>query len=517
MITDTTELTEIPARLLERPRVIQARRTGYVHRPIIVVYNELGVTEDGTPVQHLPAFVASMPSHIWVTLDASWLLDHLCVYMDTFGVRDWNYQLTEARTGHMSHARLLRFGLKPEGKQRRAMHLCWTPYDMLDAPERVIPPTLDGLMRFATDVRAWLKEQNLPVPTTLSAIGSALLRDKRFYPDPRGRVPSATNERVREWLPGVHQELHTKQRAHRSVITLDQRGAYHQIVQDIALPDSTTLHARGYFNDPENAPLWLQRSHPDCVGVLAAPGLVCIDAHSRRSKPSEFRPPALDYIGTRRLYLWTNEVEFAEQHGVTVIGLVAAWVAEDNDTGLARYGRFAQHQISAVTDYRKRWLKPSLHSAYGLLGAKPRTLRNGFLHGRGEVTKWLLGVRAFNVHESELDHKPPLGNAVQLGMIQAEVRLRTLRMANYLSSMGVTVTHVHADGLHAIGDMSLLVTIDDRLWRMEERTNLTYLDRVSWTTAQGDTLPGRAMRDRVDQRRHLTHVQQHAKQPSRHR
>jgi hypothetical protein len=388
---------------------------------------------------------------------------------------------------------------------------------MLDAPERIIPPTLDGLARFATDVRAWLREQNLPIPTTLSAIGSALLRDKRFYPDARGRVPSATNERVREFLPGVHQELRTKQRTHRSVVTLDQRGAYHQIVQDIALPDSTTLHARGYFSDPENAPLWLQRSDPDCASVLSVPGLVCVDAHSRRSKPGEFRPPAIDYIGTRRIYLWTNEVPFAEQHGTQIIGLVAAWVAEDNDTGLSRYGRFAQQQISSVDAYRKGWLKPSLHSAYGLLGAKPRTLRNGFLHGRGMVETWLLGVRPFNVHESSLDHKPPLANAVQLGMIQAEVRLRTMRMANYLTTNGVNVTHIHADGLHAIGDMSLFVTIDDTLWRMEERTDLTYLDRVSWTSKQGDTLPGRAMRDRVDYRRHHVGIQTAARQPARHR
>lgn len=92
-----------------------------------------------------------------------------------------------------------------------------------------------------------------------------------------------------------------------------------------------------------------------------------------------------------------------------------------------------------------------------------------------------------------------------------------MRMANYLTANGVTVTHIHADGLHAIGNMSLFVTIDDKLWRMEERTNLTYLDRVSWTSTQGDTLPGRAMRDRVTQRRHLLDVQQHARTPARHR
>lgn len=476
----------------QREAVIKPRRTGYKHKPILVVHGDIGRTEDGTVVRNLPAFCAAMDSHLWVTLDPSWLLEILDYYF-TYEPR-WTYQLADSETKTRATTRLTRFGLKPEeGRKRRTLHVCWAPMDMAPDPTSFIETSAEGMMKFAVDVRGWLSENNLPIPTALSGIGASLLRDSRFYPDPRGRVPHFINQRVREFLPGVHQETRARENVVHTAAALDQRGAYHQIVQDIDLPDTTTLHAYGYEKLIEGNPKpWLLPSDGlHFREALQRPGLIYARVLSRPTHRREFRPPAVNFHGVRDIYVWTNEVAFLEAHGVEFQCIYAAWISEEKDKGLARYGAWAQHRIQGASDYRKRWLKPALHSAYGLLGAKPRTLRIGRRTGYGEPATWYLGVRKFFVREIEIEHKPPLASCPTLGLIQAEVRLRTMQMANDLNTRGASVTHIHADGLHVVGDLPLLPDT----WSITERTGLRYLDRVSWISDQGDVLPGRAGND----------------------
>ena len=63
----------------------------------------------------------------------------------------------------------------------------------------------------------------------------------------------------------------------------------------------------------------------------------------------------------------------------------------------------------------------------------------------------------------------------------------------------MTVLHIHADGIHVAGDELPLLP---KGWTVKERTNLEYLDKVSWLSDQGATLPGRDERMRVEVRRH---------------
>lgn len=497
-----------------RELTVKPRRRGYRHRDIIAVIDGIGLTEHGEPVQNLPLFASSSASHLWITIDPANLLNKM---RDRFEhLPSFNYQLTATAEDvpddvpTMTTTRLVRFGFTngrknrpPKGIRREGQHVVWTPQDMMRNPLSVMDGNRHGdLLKFATDVREWCKEQDIPLPTSLAGIAASLLRDSRFYPEARGRVPRATNERVRPYLPGVYSELRAPTLHRRQAVALDQRRAYHRAAQEIPLPDPTTLFARGYFNDPENSPVWAKPGDPVYERTMAEPGLVCLSATSRRTLKDETRPPAIDFVGNRRVYLWTNEVQECVDRGLLIWGMTAAWTSTKPDTGMPIYGKWAQAEIDAGSEYRRRWLKPTLHSTYGLLAARTRRLRIGYRVGRGEQQVYLLGAgHEIPVREvSSRAHAPATMNTAMLGTLQAEIRLRSLKMANALMAEGVDVLHVHADGLHIAGTIPLMA--DDGAWTMDTLTKLVYLDRVSWMSEEGDCLPGRDQRARAELLRH---------------
>ena len=219
---------------------------------------------------------------MWVTIDPVSLLLTL---QGAFGdIPAFTYQLIESAevAGSVegayvdSTARLTRFGFKCRcskehkaehgctcgnpPRRKDALHIVWSPGDMSRNPAGYIEQyTHGGLLKFGIDVRDWCKEQNVPLPTSLAGIANALLRDPRFWPEARGRVPKATNERTREYLPGVYSQLLARTRVRHQAVAIDQRTAYHRAAQEVATPDPTTLFARGYFTQPDTGPLWAVR------------------------------------------------------------------------------------------------------------------------------------------------------------------------------------------------------------------------------------------------------------------
>lgn len=460
------------------------------------------------------------PASLWVTIDTVSLLHTMLERYEN--VRAFNYQVIESREAeddgvNHSSARLVRFGFKCRctkeeresvgctcgnpPKRKDAMHVVWNPADMGRDPTGY----MNGyghteLVRFGVDVRDWCGEHNIPLPTSLAGIAAGLLKDARFWPHERGRVPRATNENVRKYLPGVYSSLHTTSaRAFKSALALDQERAYHRAAQDIATPDPTTLYARGFFIDPENSPLWATPGDMVYERTMSQPGVVYVQYSARPARQHEFRPPWVK-DGVGRAAVYTNEVKYAEEQGVTFDGIVAAWTSNDADAGLPRYGEWATARINEASSERARWLKPTLHAAYGLLAMRARRVTIGHLRGVGAPRKFILGNGfEFTVPARELPIlTAPTTNVPMLGVLQAEIRTRSLRMASALSMEGVTILHIHADGIHVQGDVLPLIPGG---WTVKERTNLQYIDRVSWLSDQGDTLPGRDERMRVEARR----------------
>jgi hypothetical protein len=215
--------------------------------------------------------------------------------------------------------------------------------------------------------------------------------------------------------------------------------------------------------------------------------------------------------GPYTVFLWTNELDLAVDGGLIIHGITAAWTSVTADPGLPRYGAYAEAEIDQASDFRRRWLKPTLHATYGLLAAKPRNIAIGHHRGKGRESTRIIGRgHEVTVREALLrGHAPPTNNVPMLGVLQAEIRARSMRLANALMSEGVNVLHIHADGLHVAGALPL---VDDS-WSIEPRDQLEYLDRVSWLSDQGDTLPGRDVRERVEARRHRANLVTLARNP----
>jgi hypothetical protein len=481
----------------------------------VAVVDGIVLTEQGEVITNLPLYAWESEPAVWVTNDPAGLLNiMLTMYADH---PSFNYQLITSRESDqevtMSYTKLTKFGFSKGRKNRpggrhKGMHTVWCPSDMTRNPLEVLGGhAAPDLVKFGVNVRDWCKEQGLPIPSTLAGVASALLRDARFWPDARGRVPRATNERVRKYLPGVYAELRAREGVRYQAISLDQRTAYHRAAQEVATPNPNNLYARGYFNDPEGATeLWAVPGDGLYEKITNQPGLVCAQLSASPRRKNRTRPPAIPVSGTgrTRVYLWTNELELCQDNGVIIDGITAAWTSTTADPGLPIYGKFAQAQIEASDEYRKRWLKPTLHATYGLLAARERDLAIGHYRGRGPMATYILGYgHEFSVHEARLPaHSPVTTNVLMLGTLQAEIRARSMKMAHALMDNGAEVLHIHADGIHVRGVLPLV----DQSWRTGPLDNLEYMDRVSWFSDQGDVLPGRDERMRVELRRHRSNL-----------
>jgi hypothetical protein len=203
-----------------------------------------------------------------------------------------------------------------------------------------------------------------------------------------------------------------------------------------------------------------------------------------------------------------------ESTGTYIEGVFAAWTSTSVDDGLSRYGRFAASQIASASPARRKWLKPLLHSTYGLLAARPRPLEVGHRTAGNSPHTFLLGAREFPVKGVRLEMKQPqFVNVIQRGMIEAETQLRSLRMARDLTAYGCEVLHVHADGLHVRGQLPLL----PETWTVSALTDVMYLDRVSWVASEKVCLPGRDERIRHETILHYGRTLAHSAQSRKRR
>lgn len=463
---------------------------------LAVVHNRELQDEDFAATLDLPGYTRAAPPTIFVTVDPSLLLatldDAFCEHSN------WHYTLNRISSEFgelgISRVKLRTFGFRGEGERKQRLHQCWNPNAISPTPlHRLLEGdiTHDTLMAWAQDVRAWAQEQDLELRNAFAGYASQLLRDKRFYPEPRRRVPRRTNERARELLPGNLITLHVPPGpTGYNVTAIDQRQAHHRIVQQIEVPDANTLFARGYFAHPEDAPeYWAPRGTELYERTMLQPGLLFVGMHSRPSLKNEFRLPVQEHQGYRRVYLWANTVPFIESTGSRIDGIYAAWTSTLTDSGLRRYGSFAQSQIETALPARKRWLKPLLHSTYGLLAARPRPIEVGHRKARGgKSSHFLLGAREFPVLATQLrEWQPSIANVIQRGVIEAETQVRSLHMAQELTNAGCRVLHIHTDGLHVQGELPLL----PQDWGINALTSTMYMDRVSWVALEKQCLPGR--------------------------
>lgn len=481
---------------LARIQVKPERRT-FTEREIVTVIGGSLMTEDGQLLDDPFPYLYKSNPLIVICDDPGWLLMELEKrYNNTELFPDYNWRLVPG-SGQVRNARLDRFRFS----KRQSMHMVLglTTMGLPNPPMDIV--NHHSAMKFGIDIKNFCRDQNKELATNFPALAAKFLRDRRFYPEPRRKVPTATNEKVRQFLPGVHREMYVPYNKRFNIITLDLKRAYHLIAQELELPNANTLLARGYFGDPENVPTyWVSSESPEYRQILDThSGLLYIGAtydvpDKQRSK---FAPPYLDFFGFKRIAVWTNELKYIQSLGVKIHGIYAAWTSDQKDYGLPRFGKWAMEEINRSDEFRASWLKPVLLMPYGLLGSKPRIMTNAFKYSKGETKAFIVGRISVDAtyYESVREMQIPIANVIQLGMIQAEQRVRMFQMAGQLEEQRFTVTCIYADSIHITGKAQLpLDFINDPRWTVSERTNVVYLDSQSWKSDQGHCLPGRPSR-----------------------
>jgi len=353
------------------------------------------------------------------------------------------------------------------------------------------------LLGWARSVREFCRQHDLRFSPTAGGIAAQLLRDPRFYPDSRRKVPMATNERARSALPGNHYELrHPEGVPVGSAWHIDQTSAHHYAASTVELPHPDHLYGRGYFRSDSEAP-WLVPSNPlhrrAWARLRQQTGLLRLTVEVPQAVAERpFMPPHLDRPGRRSVHVFTNELDEIEELGARVLHVSAAWTSTSVDRGLPAYSEWARGE-SRQRPVDAPWLKGALLAAYGILGARPRRLESRWRWARkGEDGEAWIGAERVPVKIVRTENRvqSPIANVIARGMIEAETRRISLALARDLHQRGFDVLAIYADAL-LVRDTGLPLPLLPAPWRVKDRlSNLVFHNPQAFTSLEMQRLPG---------------------------
>lgn len=412
------------------------------------------------------------------------------------------------------------FAGKVEGKQHRAnryFHLL-DPLQFGRAGLKELSyegeAELATLYRWADAVRCFCMEQGLKVSTTRGGVAKQLLRDPRFYPEPRRKVPKATNDRLREQLPGNHYELAAEPHQLYAGTYLDQMSSHHTIAADIPLPSSNDLYARGYFRNLTDAP-WARPGTRRYDRVVSELGVLYVKIRVPDRGDLRWRPPwampvsppmeeqreriteeeaAMKDRRERLAWVYTNELRLMELYGVEILYVVAAWTSPTADQGIQKYAQWAKAYLAGSTDITRAWLKPTLLTLYGMLATRPRAPIAGWWRAeKGKPTPLPIGrsLLPAQIKEAPNEGEPSTNHVLQRGMIEAEMRARSLELARELEAGGYNVLCIYADAVMVESPAGRELPLIPGYWRPKGALNLLrFLDETHFTSHEMTRLPG---------------------------
>lgn len=503
--------------------------------PIIAVDNGaiyLERTGEVLPIAELPNRIRSEPPSIVVAQNFSVTL----AYLDERLSFDdsWQYRVSPIKRavfkpnrptdGHgfrTTDTVCAFFGFRPpEGTKKKGhyhfpldpMLFMRSPIDALDESPK---PRLVKLTEWAQDVREWAGENELRISATVGGIAAQLLRDPRFYPQARRKIPKATNARARPQLPGnyyllVAQEGRTIKRA----TYIDMKSAHHHCASIVAFPHADKLRARGRFKVTDETFVTALSEEPwRKIGQAAyqqlledSYGLLLLHMTVPKIAKGKFPPPYMETPGRKLVYVYTNELPMIRELGGIIDGIEAAWVSFQRDYGLNRYAQWALTESAMMENYRKQWAKPVLLSTYGVLASRPRTQAFGFRQAKGGELRYLPAgptrIPAF-IKETTMEQELPVSNVIQRGMIEAQCRMESLALARMLHAHKVEVLSIYADSVIVRSGKLPLVPLP---WTIKhELTRLTFYNSTSFSSVEMVKLPG-IPKDKLDHLRELERI-----------
>lgn len=508
-------------------RIIKPRKPNSTWRPIIAVSRDRVLLERGAEydARSLPALIATEPSSIIVAQDFA---PHLARIIEVHGDHErFNYRVTpryrndrERASGEACDAVVNFVGfMGDENKKGSRYHYPLTPIHLVQTSIDDLRPDpnetrLDKLLLWAQEVRDWCESQGLQISPTSGGLVAQLLRDLRFYPEPRRKVPGLINACARHQLPGNYYRLHAEERQPYRAFYLDISAAHHVIARSIQFPDANSLHYYGrHTTDATVTTDRPRRFYAEATDeLLSQHGLFHLSLSVPHLGERSFPPPWARRAGLVDAWVYSNELDLLDTLHIRVNGIYSALVSHELDTGMNKYARWAIEQLHKHP-HCKPWLKPTLHSTYGVLAARPVPFETGFYRAAGgKPREYHIGATTVQalVRTSGKPVESRLANVIHRGMIEAGVRREALWMARYLTEVeGHRILAVYADSLFVLDKGRPLPLLPPH-WRCETYcTDLTFYDATHFTSTELVRMPGMS-RDRRDVKRLIARLERDA-------
>jgi hypothetical protein len=462
------------------------------------------------PFSDLPLLIRTQPSSILVASHFGAVIKYLDSEFE--GNDLWQFRASpiersawaanrEGRQAIMKDCVIGYLGFRGENKKKGHYHYPLSPHTFIlksiSELRRNIPgenASIVKLMEWAKEIRDFLQQNKLNLSPTSGGIAAQFLRDDRFYPEARRKVPRHTNAKARDHLPGNFYKLY-EARANRSVYNaayLDQSSAHHRAAADLEFPSSNFLRQRGRFHTLEDRS-FAKSGTEKFDKLISEYGLFYLAIEIPRFFDKDFPLPECDEkAGYKRGYFYSNELPYLKLLGVRIRHIIAAWTSPVLDVGLNRYAQWAMTQIEQSSTVSKAWLKPTLLSTYGVLAAKPKKLEFGYKQAEGgEPKRYPCGSGFLDVLAKGSDklREPLMANVIHRGMIEAETRLRSLTLARALAREGHTILAIYADSIFVEGSKQLPLL--PPLWRVQDfLTGLKFQSATHFVSLQVSKTPG---------------------------
>lgn len=393
--------------------------------------------------------------------------------------------------------RISMFGFRDTKRQTKYFHTI-TPLDFMDDFREYGDPDWPEYIRlykWAGSVRQWVRRHKLKMSPTRGGLSAQLLRDKKFYPDIRRKVPKQTNENARPAMPGNFYAMREESidKLYHAVFVIDQQNAHHYAAETVNLPNANDLFASGRFATQSDKP-YAREKRFTYENLLSEIGLFRCRIYVPKGLTGMI-PPWAQSPGLHNVYLYSNELDLAKSLGIEIRYISYAWTSREIDEGLRKYAQWAQRQVKEYPEHRQ-WLKPTLLSGYGILGARPRHIEIAhYRSDKGKSHTYFLGPTPVKMKRMKTKHKiqPVVANTVQRGMIEAETRRLSIELARRMELEGHTVIAIHADGL-LVRDEGQQLPLLPPPWRVKDRlTGFQAIDDVSYRSDTVCILPGRKL------------------------
>lgn len=385
-------------------------------------------------------------------------------------------------TGTMTRAATVYASFTDFGWGKRARSIVLDPRafsdlpsdELLGAPHDDADPSrrLMRLCLWAGDVLDWCRAAGVNVRPGRGGIAAQFLTDARWWPQTRRKVPRRLNAEARAELPGNYYRLFSTD-VHPTAVELDQKASHHNVASRVTFTDADTLHGYGATGEAAaTAERVLCRPGDERWSELTAMhGLFWIKIDAAQRAIGRHVPiPQIIAEGISVIPVWSSELpDVLAEPGVEIIGVVGAIVSRTSSDALNGYARWALDQLDANAGNarRMRWLKPLLLAVYGTMAQSPKPHQSFSTTPTANSTSELvvLGTQLVEVSvaRSQRAQEPRYVNVADRGIIEAETRAETIRVAREIEAAEDAATGAEIVALYAD---SVLVAPDARLGAM---------------------------------------------------